>query len=179
MVVEYLAIKLRATRHIDKLVIRGVTVEPEQFSDDLTLILPRNEKSIEGAIGVLNDFARTSGLRVNFDKTNAIHIGNNTDAPPLCPALGLAWTDVFRLLGINFDNKLEKMEDNFSEPIVEVEALLESWRRRTTTPLGRLVVIKTLVLSKFTHFPVVLPNASGRFIAKLNGVLLKFVWGSM
>ena len=46
-----------------------------QYADDSTIILENDEKSLNATLGLLNYFSDCSGLRANFDKTEAIWIG--------------------------------------------------------------------------------------------------------
>ncbi len=55
---------------------------------------------------------------------------------------------------------------------------MKTWKRRTTTPLGRLVVIKILILSKVTHYATVLPSLNSKQIGKMHKAFCEFIWGN-
>ena len=61
---------------------------------------------------ILEDFSAISGLKCNYDKTIAIPVGNleNLDELENC---GFKTSNTFTLLGMNIDNKLETLQDNF------------------------------------------------------------------
>ena len=61
-------------------------------------------------------------------------------------------TDVLEIVTINFENKLNKMKK-----------MLNAWSRRNLTPLGRITVIKSLVISKITHLLMNLPDPEESF----------------
>jgi hypothetical protein len=47
-----------------------------QYADDSSLILDDNPKSLDQSLFVFNKFSECAGLRVNFDKTEAIWLGS-------------------------------------------------------------------------------------------------------
>jgi hypothetical protein len=61
--------------------ITGVNIKDSEFllsqyADDSSLILDDNPKSLEQSLFMLNKFSECAGLRVNFDKTEAIWLGS-------------------------------------------------------------------------------------------------------
>ena len=46
------------------------------------------------------------------------------------------------------------------------------------TPLGKITIIKTLIVSKLTHLFINMPDPSPRFLKELDELLFKFLWGS-
>ena len=59
-------------------------------------------------IKYIEDFKKISGLAANLDKTNVIPFGKFFNpANKICHDLKLNWTDNFKLLGLEIDNKLE------------------------------------------------------------------------
>ena len=53
---------------------------------------------------------------------------------------------------------------------------MNSWSKRYLTPLGKITIIKTLLISQFNHLFISLPNPSTEFISNLNSLLYKFLW---
>ena len=85
----------------------------------------------------------------------------------------------FTLLGINFSVALENMvEMNFNIQIPKVKALLKQWSRRILTPIGRVTVIKTLVVPKLNHLFLSLPNPRKEITVELTKAFSNFLWGS-
>jgi len=67
-----------AIRNCDQ--IKGIRVldsecKISQYADDTTLILDGSEKSIQQSFNLLDPFASISGLRTNYEKTEALWIG--------------------------------------------------------------------------------------------------------
>ena len=83
----------------------------------------------------------------------------------------------FKVLGIWFTNDLDNCEkNNYSEKFAEVKCLLRIWMKRLITPLGRVAVLKSLVLSKLIHLWILLPNPPDEYINSLQKLCYEFVW---
>ena len=69
------------------------------------------------------------------------------------PHLQMEWNPPkFKILGIWFTNDLKEYEVlNFSEKFLEIRALYKVWLKRQITPLGRVAVLKSLILRLFTY----------------------------
>ena len=53
---------------------------------------------------------------------------------------------------------------------------INNWTRRDITPFGKIVVIKTLIVSKIVHILISLPSPSDTFVKKINKMLYDFLW---
>ena len=60
-------------------------------------------------------------------------------------------------------------------PVIKSE--LEQWKRRCLTPIGRINIVKALLLSKLVHIFIALLNPSTHCIKELEKMLFSFVWG--
>ena len=65
---------------------------------------------------------------------------------------------------------------NFSKYLVDINDIIKRWNRRYLTPIGKITIIKTYVLSKFIHLFSTLPNPSIDFLKKLNTIIYTFIW---
>ena len=72
----------------------------------------------------------------------------------------IKWCTEFKLLGINFDQTLDLMESNYEDCFEKVKSDLSSWKHRFLTVFGKITVIKTMCLPKFTHIATVIPSLS-------------------
>ena len=61
---------------------------------------------------------------------------------------------------------------------IEIAKEMKRRSKRILTPLGRLTILKTLLISKFNHLIIGLPNPSANTISKLNKIFFAFVWQS-
>ena len=53
---------------------------------------------------------------------------------------------------------------------------INKWLKRDLTPLGKVTVIKSLVLSKVVHLLISLPSPSIKTINEINKMIYKFLW---
>ena len=96
----------------------------------------------------------------------------------------LSWpTSVIKYLGVNIPlNKFDELslfEENFASTIHNLQSTLNLWLVRGLTLLGKITVLKTLIIPKLIHkasyLPIQLPE---KFVKQLNRVLFTFIWGS-
>ena len=68
-----------------------------------------------------------------------------------------------------FSVHLSKMVDlNFELVASQIETIVNRWKNRYLTPLGKITVIKTLLLPKLTHLFMSIPSPSADFILTLS-----------
>ena len=92
-----------------------------------------------------------SGLKENQGKTYLKIFGEGLESPRFVQTLGIKWCTEFTLLGIKFDQTLDLMDSNFDSCFKKVKKELSSWKHRFLTVFGKITVIKTMCLPKFTH----------------------------
>ena len=104
-----------------------------QFADDTSLILGGKEKSLSEALAELDWFAKIFGLNINFSKTQVIWLGSKKYSEGvLCSGRNHTWgVTSFKLLGVNFDIDLAKLEKiNFEEFFLQTKQLIKQWSQR-------------------------------------------------
>ena len=150
-----------------------------QFTDDTTIILDGTRSPLLAALNMLEVYGSMSGLKVNTDKTKLIWIGKKRyckDKFDIGKCLTWGVTE-FDLLGVTFAVDLDKMIDlNCSNIVNKVEKELKKWKRRYLTPIGKITVLKTLILPKFNHIFMFIPNPKIILIKELNNMFYKFIW---
>ena len=177
--IEILAHKLRNHEKIKGFRIENTPHTLELYADDCTIFLEPTEESLKTAVEALNNFFTLSGLKISVSKTKAIWFGEGSSyTHKLCPDLTLDWDTKFRLLGIDFTNNLEGMENNFHCKLEEISTLFNCWFHRTLTIYGRSVIIKSLALPKLTHLALVLPDLGASKIKLLESLCFSFLWGN-
>jgi hypothetical protein len=65
---------------------------------------------------------------------------------------------------------------NYNGKLNELNYTLHKWRKRNLTPYGKIVVIKTLVVSQLVYLFTNLPDPSDNFMKDLNSLLFRFLW---
>ena len=139
--------------------IRGIMVHNEEFkvtqyADDKTLLLEEDYQTIVSVIRVLKWFKSVSGVDINKEKTKLVKLGATRDSSILWQGkFGLNWTDDFEILGNQYNmKKLHEITDlNIQRKMGEIQKLIRIWSSRNLTPYGKVVIIKSLLISKITH----------------------------
>ncbi len=178
---EVLGLMIRNNKNIKGISIDNVEYKLSQYADDTVLFLDGSEESMSTAFHTLDIFANVSGLKVNIEKTQAVWIGSkNNCMDKICNDINIKWvenTETFKTLGINFSVNLEDMVHvNYDEVMTSIRNLIYNWSRRNITVLGRITIVKTLILSKLTYLILTLPDPSQQFIKNLIQMLYDFIW---
>ena len=134
---EILAIKIKNNKKIKGIKINNKEFILTQYADDTSVILDGSEESLNETLSELENYAKFSGLKVNFTKTHVVWIGSkkySTDS--IKTKWKLNWgVDRFKLLGITFDTDLDKMLTlNFTDKISNIKTKINYWNRRSLTP---------------------------------------------
>ena len=152
-----------------------------QFADDMGIFLDGSENSLRNALNLIDQFSKLSGLKPNYDKTKCIWIGSkNGSTIRLCKNITLEWTDEpFTLLGIKFSTNLKDITElNFSDRLNDIQNGISMWKKRNLTVLGKITVVKTILLSKLTHLFISLLSPSKVYIKALETIFYNYIWGS-
>ena len=138
-----------------------------------------SEESLNETLSELENYAKFSGLKVNFTKTHVVWIGSKKySIDSIKTKRKLNWgVDRFKLLGITFGTNLDKMLTlNFTDKISNIKTKINYWNRRSLSPMGRITVIKSLHLSSLIHLFISLPNPNGKLLRDLNELFFNFIW---
>ena len=164
--------------------IKGITINEHeykllQYADDTALLLDGQENSLRRALSLIDQFSKYSGLKPNYSKTSCIRIGafRYSDVQ-YCNEYNIQWTDSnFTFLGIDFTVDLIDMTDlNIDKTMNEISTVIKHWNRRIISTLGRITVLKTILLPKLIHIFMSLPDPSVAKIKHLESIFFKFIW---
>ena len=176
---EVLAHMIRQNKEIKGYTIFDQEIKISQYADDTSLFLDGSQKSFETCVDVILEYAKYSGLAMNFEKTKAVWFGcHNNIKPVYMPNLGFSWNpEKFNLLGIDFTINLVNITDNnIEKKLGEIQRDINTWSKRDITPFGRVTIIKALLVSKIVHILISLPSPSVKMIKKINTLLFDFLW---
>ena len=62
--------------------------------------------------------------------------------------------------------------------MIQIKAIISQWRKRYLTPIGKITVLKSLVLSLLNHILMSIPNPNNTFCKELEKLFYSFVWNS-
>ena len=169
---------------------RGViTLIPKEDSDALLLsnwrpitllnvdtsALCDSLSSVKNLIGIVDEFGKFSGLKLNTSKTKAIWLGpwrDREDEP-----FNLKWTKKpVRTLGIfvSYDENGNK-ERNFTINARNLNTSLDIWRSRYLTLFGRVLIIKSLGIPHLVYSSSMLETPP-ETISSVTTSLFDFIW---
>ena len=152
-----------------------------QFADDTTVFLDGTKDSLLAALNTLEIFGSLSGLKINMDETKIVWLGKKKHSMDKFEiSYKLDWgTTEFKLLGINFSVDLRDIRGNNYTPVLKTTTkTLSNWQRRNLTPIGKIAVIKTFVISALTHMFSAIPSPSSDVIMHLNQIFYSFIWNN-
>ena len=91
----------------------------------------------------------------------------------------LDWnTSQSNLLGVELSTDLKMIPHlNYTKAMTNLLKVLKQWKRRELTPIGKVTIIKTFLLSKFNHLFISIPAPDDCFIKQLNSLLFNYLWG--
>ena len=155
---EIMANKIRQSNQIQGIEIPNVyegntEVKLTQFADDTTIFV-KNKSSVTNVIKILDEFTEISGLHLNKAKCDTVWIGANRYSKKQVG--NIHWklfpnNDV-KILGIvlNPCKKLEDMVVNWEPKMESVEKAIRSWTMRNLSMVGKILIIRSLLVSKFS-----------------------------
>ena len=123
--------------------------------------------------------SKISGLNINFDKTQLVWIGSEKfSTRSIKTKWKLSWgSNQFKLLGILFNTDLDKMiKNNYIPKVTQMEKILKQWNKQSLSPIGKITVIKTLVIPIFNLLFTFLPNPDVKIYETINKTLYDFLW---
>ena len=172
--VEVIAATIRAENGIKGIIINGSEQKLVQYADDTTIFL-RDINSVKNLIQLMYKYERISGLHLNVDKTKAMWLGSlkHSDKKPL----GLNWTkEPIKTLGvyIGYENNLIETL-NFQDRLKKLKAQLNIWRQRSMSIYGRILIVKTLAISKFVYLASVI-HIPEWVIKNVEKEIYNFIW---
>ena len=82
---------------------------------------------------------------------------------------------IVKVIGVKCSTSTDEISTiNYEGKLQEINTVLVIWMKRKLTPLGKITVIKTLVVSKITHLFITLPDPPATFLHELENVLFQF-----
>ena len=100
---------------------------------------------------IFESFAGLSGLEINEGKTKVIRIGAKLDDnTPLTNKVKFIYANTFKLLGVNIDNKLKNLTDNFEARKKKIRTKIAIWRKLNLSEVGNLIISKTFLVSQMS-----------------------------
>ena len=164
--VEILSKQISQSKNLTGIKVNTNTeIRVSQYADDTILFLDGTKRSLNGTAIELMKFSTQSGLKVNWDKTTCLPLGglSPVKATENDFASRIRWVNEIKILGLYFRNNITNITDlNLEKKLGLLENDIAQWKRRHITPLGKITVIKSLLLAKLVHIFMALPNPSNQ-----------------
>jgi hypothetical protein len=178
---EILAHAIRADDGIKGVEIDGNHIKLNQYADDTSMFLDGSKASLNAALSLLLKFEKISGLKVNFDKSNVANLGSlQRQNVEYRTVRRIKWVSGgVNILGtyIPLKTSIEQLlESNFSPTLTKISNLLNTWSRRSLTLMGKVCVVKMLVIPKLVYHFTTLPNPPQSFIGSVEKAIKNFIW---
>lgn len=146
------------------------------FADDVLVFFDGSETSLEGILGILDEFKQGSGLGINRQKTS-LHIdgGNFHNIRELANRFGVSQGSLpVRYLGLPLTT--QKMRKQDYQPLIDrILQRFSSWTARHLSFAGRLQLLKSVIYSTINFWASVfiLPK---QCMNKLEQMCNAFLW---
>ena len=176
--VEIMASRLRNNKDIKGFQIKidetTHSIKISQLADDTTLFCTSKEE-IYIAFNEIETFGSFSGLLMNKNKTGGIWVRKLKHSKDKIE--GIKWYEKpIKTLGVYFGNNKEDCEKlNWENKIDKMNTLFFSWGKRNLTILGKIMIIKALVIPIFTFVSsaCVVPD---KYRKEIESKCFKFIW---
>ena len=180
-VIEIMALSIRQNDHIKGIpLLNNYEAKISLFADDSVCFLDGSDNSFSQLFETLDNFGKYSGCKINLNKTEAVWIGSKKGCQDVPYNIqGISWkTSNFKCLGVNFSLDLRLLYClNYKERLKKIEQTINCWRMRNLSLIGKICVIKTLVLPQLIYlFSVLCIKIPRLFYTKLNGMFYSFIW---
>ena len=179
IMIEILSHLLRQNKDIQGFKLFDKHVKLTAYADDVTIFMDGTQKDLATTCSVLDSFNKISGLKVNYEKSAILRIGTlrNTQVR-YCTERRFAWTSKgTKTLGIYFTNDTNNItEMNMIDRIKQISTLLDKWKLRNLTLLGKITVIKMLAFPIILYPLTNLPDPNENLIKTIKKKLFTFLW---
>ena len=172
--IEFLNLTIQTNSNIKGIKVGDEEIKNTLYADDTTLFV-KDLESVQKLLEMLEKFIRCLGLELNKSKTEAMWLGSwagRNEKP-----FGLRWRPKVAAyaLGIHFTNDSSTSDkSNFEKKLEDLPRILNAWKRRKLTLLGKINIVKSLGLSKLTYNSSVLPLPKD-FDKKVNKTIFDFL----
>ena len=182
LVMEALALSIRANSNIAGFSVNNHHKKIAMLADDTLLGLKANKLSFESALTTLKEFAIISNLKVNETKSVVIPLGIQPATRKKLQGLSnFKWLegDSFKYVGIDvYTNPLEQTYSQAFLLLPDVIRILKERDKVSTTILGRVVILKSLVSSWLLYPLSLAPSPSPQEFRSLQAPCTDYVWAN-
>ena len=179
LVIEMLAIMLRANPKVEGIRIGKFNTLLSMFADDMSIFIPNKQVVWLEVKATLEYFREISGLRVNYEKSVMYRLGSARKAnAKFYSKEKLHWTnDPVKVLGCYISaNDDEMLKLNLNPIFQKVQSLTDLWSCRNMSLIGKVLVLNSLIASLFVYKLKILPSLPIEYLQKFEKLANDFIW---
>ena len=123
----------------------------------------------------IDEFGRVAGPVINKTKTSLKWQKQKWNFD----GFGLQWEEgCIKYLGCYIGTDLELVAKlNWETKLEKIQRVVDNWRKRNLTLIGRVIIIKTLLISQIVHLIMFCP-VSQSVMKQLDKIIYEYLWGS-
>jgi len=176
LVVELLSIYIRKNKKIQGISLGKHVSKVHQYADDTFITTLNNKECIAEIFKAISKFGEISGLQLNKDKTEVLHLGRGK----CVDNIKKSWIkDEVTLLGIKLSiNNYTMSTNNYDNKLIKVKNCLNVWQGRDLSLIGRIHIIKSLASSQLVYCWSNIMSPNEDFFKSMESTLYKFLWNS-
>ena len=149
------------------------------YADDILLLSTNPQTAVPQILSLINTFSHISGYKTNWGKSGAMPLSR------MCPPI-IRQNWQFKWLcsglvyvGIKFTPGLKDiMTENILPLILKIECTLQNWGKIGLSLLGRIYILKMMVVPQMIYIIYLLPMSfPPSLLKKFNAVVNTFLWG--
>ena len=179
VVTELLANAIRNDTEIGGVFVKEVLMVLNQYADDLDLFLKWNQKVFDRVIHQFDTFQKSTGFQLSYEKTTMYRVGSlERSNAQMYTGKPMRWTsDSINVLGVDItSNEDNVVEMNYQKTMTKVCSVIDQWKRRNLSLIGRVNIVNTLIASLFVYNMSVLPTISDKYLKMSNEKIKDFLW---
>ena len=172
LVVEILAIKIRNDKNIKGVKFNQHEIKVSLFADDTTIFV-KDPDSLQTVLNTMGQFKTSSGLSINYSKTNVIQVGEKT-----WNLKKLKISDVEEIYSLGtwfYKDHMKINNQNYEIKYKQFENILSYWENRKLNILERIKIVKTYAFSKINYIMSNL-QITEDFVLKVQKSINDFIW---
>ncbi|XP_069507981.1 aquaporin-10 isoform X1 [Ambystoma mexicanum] len=177
LTVEPVAASIREHQNQRGIRMSGLTQSISLYADDAPLYVREPDTQLGPVLETVHEFAEYSGYKTNRSKSEIFPLSPATRCPTNTHSL--KWSpDGIRYLGVMVSgNKASLLLNNHDSLLDTMAAKLRFWAKLPISLIGRVAVLKMVILPKLLYiFANVLIWPGRQFFDKLRSMAVEFVW---
>ena len=178
VIAELLALEIRGDATVKGAFIKEVLQLLNQYADDMDVSAKYDEHSVKKILQHIETFGRSTGFKLNYDKTTVYRVGSMRQSNAKMYTGELNCTNEgLNILGVEVTHDYKRlMETNYQPIIDKTRTILNSWINRRLSIIGKVQVINTLVASLFVYKMTVLPKINPAVVQTMYSMFDNFIW---